>query len=190
MRSVKQAGCCFTVGYKIYFLHIIHTVILYRSSYKWLKLQRDGHFPSYPLKHPFHSYPFPPGASREELLLYHCGLSGKIHLPVHLLWSRRGPQTVRHPAITHQMMGFWMEEVNSNTHICKDAFSATLCFCAAASLPPPRIIFVHLSAMPMEHSKNGCCAIHLNFPNLLTFFVWPASPRDRSLKTVVVQQLW
>lgn len=85
-----------------------------------------------------------------------------------------------------------MERENSNTFICQDAFSATLCLCVAASLPPPhpQIIFVHLPATPMEHSKNGCCAIYLNFPNLLTFFVWPASPQARSLKTVVVQQLW
>lgn len=87
------------------------------------------------------------------------------------------------------------ERVNSNTFICQNVSSAALCLCAAASPhrhhpPHPRIIFVHLPATPMEHSKNGCWAIYLNFPNLLTFFVWPASPRARSLKTVVVQQLW
>lgn len=63
-----------------------HRLILYHSSNNLLELLSET-FPelAYSPKHPFHSYPFPPGASREELLLFHCGLSGRIHRPTHLL---------------------------------------------------------------------------------------------------------
>lgn len=89
---------------------------------------------------------------------------------------------------THKLLG-----KGKQSHLCLSGYflycSMHVCdraLPASSSL----IIFVHLPAKPMERSKKGFCAIYLNFPNLLTFFVWPVSPWAWSLKTVVVQQLW
>lgn len=143
----------------------------------------------------FHSYPFPPGASREELLPFYCGLLGRIHQPTDLLQSWCRPH-VTYPTIhTHTHTHTGRKELKATPlcylpgcNLCCSVFEC--CGVPPAHPPQPGIIFVHLPATPIEHSKNGCCAIYLNFPNLLTFFVWPASPWARSLKTTVVQQLW
>lgn len=106
----------------------------------------------YSQKHPFHSYPFPPGASREELLLNHCGLSGRIPRPTHLLSRWRGSYNCELSRQTMKYRHTARKRVNSNTNClsgCILCHPMSVC-CSPPPPPPPlphpRIIFVHLPA--------------------------------------------
>lgn len=77
-------------------------------------------------------------------------------------------------------------EIHTHTHTTEKVKSnAFVLFVRMYSLlpyvcvlpPQPSSTSDHIcpSATPIEHSENGRCAIYLNFANLLTFFVWPAS---------------
>lgn len=182
------------MGYKIYFLHVIQTTDsfcigvltngpnFWVMDISWARLFPEASFPQLSIS----PWCLKRGTTAVSLLPL------RKNSPALKLMQASTCDVSSYHLPDDEIQTHCMERVNSNTFICQDAFSATLYLWVAASLPPPRpwIIFVHLPATPMEHSKNGCCAIYLNFPNLLTFFVWPASPQARSLKTVVVQQLW